>query len=298
MSRRHTGAVRLRFEQATRRLPIAAIAPLHLVSDAVKATPKYGQIVASVREIGVVEPPVVVADRREPGRFLLLDGHLRIEALKDMGQTEVTCLVSIDDEAFTYNKRINRIAIIQAHRMIMKAIECGVSEARLAKALNVNVDHIKRKRRLLDGICEEVAELLKDRHVSISTLWQLKKLAPIRQIEAAELMIAMNKFTIGYAKSLVAATPKAQLVASDRPKKIRGLTPEQIAVMERESANLDREFRLAEQSYGLDHLDLVLAKGYLAKLIGNARVSRYLAQHQQDILSEFQRIIDMETTLA
>lgn len=298
MSRRHAGAVKLGFEQATRTLPIAAIAPLHLASDAVKATPKYGQIVASIREVGVVEPPVVVADRREPGEFLLLDGHLRIEALKDMGQTEVTCLVSTDDEAFTYNKRINRIAIIQEHRMIMKAIERGVSEARLAKALNVNVDHIKRKRRLLDGICEEVAELLKDRHVSISTLWQLKKLAPIRQIEAAELMIAMNTFTIGYAKSLVAATPKAQLVASDRPKKIRGLTPEQIAVMERESANLDREFRLAEQSYGLDHLDLVLAKGYLAKLIGNARVSRYLAQHQQDILSEFQRIIDMETTLA
>lgn len=299
MSRRpHSGAVRLGFEEATRTIAISSITPLRRVSDAVKATPKYGQIVASIREVGIVEPPVVVPDRREPEKFLLLDGHLRIEALKDLGQAEVVCLVSTDDEAFTYNKRINRIAIIQEHRMIMKAIERGVSEVRLAKALNVNVDHIKRKRRLLDGICPEVAELLKDRHLSINTLWQLKKLAPIRQIEAAELMVAMNKFTIGYAKSLVAATPKAHLVASDRPKKVRGLTPEQIAIMERESANLDREFRLAEQSYGLDHLDLVLAKGYLAKLIGNARVSRYLAQHQQEILGEFKRIIDMETTLA
>ena len=41
--------------------------------------------------------------------------------------------------------------------------------------------------------------------------------------------------------------------------------------MERELGNLDREFRIAEQSYGTDHLDLVLANGYLGKLLGNAQ---------------------------
>jgi hypothetical protein len=30
-------------------------------------------------------------------------------------------------------------------------------------------------------------------------------MSPLRQIEAAELMVAMNKYTISYAKSLVAA---------------------------------------------------------------------------------------------
>jgi hypothetical protein len=60
-----------------------------------------------------------------------------LEALKLGGATEVDCLVSTDDEAFTYNKRVNRIAIIQEHRMILKAIENGVSEARIAKSLNV-----------------------------------------------------------------------------------------------------------------------------------------------------------------
>ena len=33
-------------------------------------------------------------------------------------------------------------------------------------------------------------------------------MVPLRQIEAAELMVAMNKYTIGYAKSLLAATPR------------------------------------------------------------------------------------------
>ena len=208
------------------------------------------------------------------------------------------CLVSTDDEAFTYNKRVNRIAPIQEHRMILKAVERGVSEERIAKALNVDVQSIRRKRHLLDGICAEVAEILKDKHIAIQTFAELKKMMPLRQIEAAELMVAMNKYTISYAKSLFAATPQAQLVESTKPKRVKGLNEEQIALMERESVNLEREFKIAEKSYGTDHLDLVLTNGYLGKLIGNARVVRYLAQHHHEILTEFQKIAGMEAAAA
>jgi hypothetical protein len=44
--------------------------------------------------------------------------------------------------------------------MILKAVERGVPEERIAKALNVDVHSIVRKRRLLEGICHEVAEIL------------------------------------------------------------------------------------------------------------------------------------------
>lgn len=280
------------------RIAIADIQPLRLVSDAVRKTPKYAQIVASIREVGIVEPPVVARDRTDAGKYLLLDGHLRIDVLKDMGETDVVCLVSTDDEAFTYNKRVNRIAMIQEHRMILKAVERGVSEDRIAKALNVDVEHIKRKRRLLDGICSEVAEIFKDKHIAMATFSELKKMVPLRQIEAAELMVAMNKYTISYAKSLLAATPSAQLVESSKPKRVSGLTDEQVALMERESINLEREFRIAEQSYGADHLDLVLANGYVGALLGNARIVRYLAQHQREILTEFQKLAEIESAAA
>jgi ParB-like chromosome segregation protein Spo0J len=283
------------FEGTGLRIAIADIQPLKLVSSAVKQTPKYSQIAASIREVGIVEPPVVARDQNEPGKYLLLDGHLRIDVLKDMGETDVTCLISTDDEAFTYNKRVNRLAIIQEHRMIRKAIERGVPEDRIARALNVDVQNIVRKRRLLDGICAEVAEILKDKHIAIHTFAELKKMAPLRQIESAELMVAMNKFTTSYAKSLLAATPQEQLVETDKPKRIKGLTDEQVALMERESVKLEREFRIAEKSYGIDHLDLVLTNGYLVKLLGNARVVRYLAQHHSDILTEFQKLAEIET---
>ena len=290
--------VKMAFEETEVRVAIAQIQPLKLVSGTIKKTAKYAQIVASIREVGIVEPPVVARDTGEPGKYLLLDGHLRIDVLKDMGETDVTCLVSTDDEAFTYNKRVNRLAIIQEHRMILKAVQRGVPEDRIARALNVDVQSIVRKRRLLEGICSEVAEILKDKHIAIDTFTELRKMLPLRQIEAAELMVAMNKYTISYAKSLLAATPQSQLVEADKPKHVRGLSDEQVALMERESVNLEREFRIAEKSYGTDHLDLVLTNGYLGKLLGNTRVVRYLAQHNRDILTEFQKLAEIETVAA
>jgi hypothetical protein len=114
---------------------------------------------------------------------------------------------------------------------------------------------------------------------------------PMRQIETAELMVAMDNYTASYARSLVAATPESQLIAK---KKIRkGMTAEQVSRMETESANLEREFRMVEQDYGADHLDLVLATGYVTRLLGNARVVRYLAKFHPEILTEFQKISEL-----
>ena len=288
--RASTPIVAMAFEEATLRIGIGQIQPLKLISAEIKKSPKYARVAASMREVGIIEPPVVARDRDDPGKYLLLDGHLRIDVLKDLGESEVTCIISTDDEAYTYNKRVNRLAVIQEHRMIVKAIERGVPEERIAKALNVDVTSIVRKRRLLEGICTEVADILKDKHVAIPTFAELRKMVPLRQIEAADLMVAMNKFTTSYARSLVAATPQAQLVELDKPKRVRGLSDEQIAMMERESVSLQREFRIAEKSYGADHLDLVLSNGYVGKLLGNARVVRYLAQHHRDILTEFQKL--------
>ncbi|RNF36082.1 plasmid partitioning protein RepB C-terminal domain-containing protein [Paracoccus methylarcula] len=284
--------VKIGFEETSLRISIDAILPLHEISERVRKSVKYSQIAASIAEVGIIEPPVIVRDRDDRDRFHLLDGHLRIDILKSRGETEVVCLIALDDEAFTYNKRVSRIAIIQEHKMILNAIRKGVSEERLARALNVNIANIRMKRNLLVGICPEAAELLRDKHVPISVFTELRYLKPMRQIEAAQSMITMNRYSTGYARSLVASTPEDQLVEG-RERRPRGLTEEQIAVMQRESENLDREFKLVEQSYGADQLDLVQAVGYVNHLLGNARIVRHLAQHHADILTELQKIVDM-----
>jgi hypothetical protein len=286
------------FERESRRIPLENIRPLRVVTPTIRQSLKFAQIAASIREVGVIEPPVVVEDLATEGMFLLLDGHLRIEVLKDMGAVDVVCLISTDDEAFTYNKRLSRLAIVQEHKMIVKAAQRGVSPERLAAALNVDVKTLTQKITLLKGICDETVELLRDKHVPVSTFTVLRKMGSMRQIEAAELMVAMNTYSSTYAKSLLAATPQDQLADASKPKIIKGLSDEQMALMEQETANLDRAFKMAEQSYGTDHLDLVLAKGYLAKLLGNVRIVRYLAQRHREILAEFQKLADAETMKA
>ena len=226
--------------------------------------------------------------------YQLLDGHLRIEILKERGETDVVCLIATEDEAVTYNKRISRMATVQEHKMILNAVKRGVPEERLARALNVNIRSIRDKQRLLDGICDEVVALLQDRHVPLNTFKELKRLRPMRQIAVAETMIALNRFSMSCAKSLVASSPQSDLVSGER-KSGKGLTDEQLERMERESANLDREFKLIEQEYGTDHLDLVLATGYLCRLIENVRVVHHLAKCHPEVLAEFQKIAQLRT---
>ena len=293
MTRRDEQYLARAFEDTTLRIAIADIVPLREVRAEVRKSIKYGQIASSIREVGIIEPPVVARDPVVPRRFRLLDGHLRLDILVAQGETEMVCLVATEDEAFTYNKRVSRIAIIQEHRMIMRAVKKGVSEERLARTLNVNVASIRKKRNLLVGICEEVAELFRDKHVAMNTFVQLRKLKPMRQIAAAEMMVAMNQYSISYAKSIVAATPIDQLVEGKKSP-ILGLTSEQADLMTEESARLDREFKAIEHSYGVDHLDLVLASAYLANLLENARVVRHLAQHHPELLSEFQKIAELQ----
>ena len=233
------GSIKLAFEEASLRIPIDAILPLRSVPATIKKSVKYGQIAASIAEVGIIEPPVVARDAADADRYHLLDGHLRLEIMRERGETHIVCLVATEDEAFTYNKRISRIATIQEHRMILNAVKKGVSEERLARALNVNIAHIRMKRNLLVGICPEAADLLKDRHVPIHVFTELRFMKAVRQVAAVMAMISMNRFSVSYAKSLVASTPDDELVAG-KPRRIPGLTEDQIATMQHESENVDR----------------------------------------------------------
>jgi hypothetical protein len=156
---------------------------------------------------------------------------------------------------------------------------------KLARALNVNIKRIKTKRTLFDEVCPEVAEVLKDKSVDSAVFALLRKIKPPRQLESVELMAAMNNYTARYAHALLAALRQEDLAQPDRPKKIRGLTPEQMARMEREMDGLQREFKAVAAGYGNTGLNLVVALGYISSLIGNPGVSGYLERHHPEILT-------------
>lgn len=175
--------------------------------------------------------------------------------------------------------------------MIRQAIKRGVPVDRLAKALSMDPRTITRKATLLDGICPEAAELLKDHQFVTDLSRVLRQMKPTRQVECVELMVSANTITVAYAEAMLGATPATMLVEGKKPAKLTGLTQEQMARMEREMSNVQGQYKSVEQTYGQDVLNLVLAKGYLARLLENKAVTRYLRQHQPEILTEFEAIV-------
>jgi ParB-like chromosome segregation protein Spo0J len=241
--------------------------------------------------VGLIEPLSVGKADKATGQHVLLDGHMRLLALRQLGYTDAPCLIATDDESYTYNNRINRISSIQEHHMLRRAVERGVTPERLAKALNVDISQIHKKMSLLDGICPEAVEMLKDQHFSANLGAVLRKLKPTRQVECVELMLTANNMTVAYAEALLAATPPQLLVSEKRPRKMSGVTAEQMVKMEREMGNLQGQLKLVEKSYGQDVLNLVLAKGFLVKLLDNKAVVRYIRQQHPEVLEQFEAIV-------
>jgi hypothetical protein len=253
---------------------------------------KFKQIVSSIDAIGLIEPLTIGKADKVGGMHILLDGHIRMLALRELGFTDAPCLIAIDDESYTYNNRLNRLSTIQEHFMIRRAVERGLTPSKLSKSLNIDVEHIMKKINLLEGICTEAVRLLKDKHFSANLSPVLRKLKPTRQVECVELMVATNNITVTYANALLAATPANMIAGGEKPKAIRGVTSEQMAIMEREMSNVESQFKLLEHSYGQDILNLVLARGYLARLIENEAVIRFLTQNHSGFLNEFSNIVN------
>lgn len=252
-------------------------------------TKKYGQIKASIKDIGIIEP-LIVSSANSNAQYILLDGHIRFEILKELGYTLIPCLLSSDDENYTYNKKINRLATIQEHFMIRRAIDQGVNEERLATALNIDIRAIRTKMNLLNGICPEVIELLKNREISPNIFPLLRKMKTLRQIECTELMLSLNNITVPYAKALLMTTEPSMLKEPTKKIKKMDNSFEAIKKIENDRANLHVQFKILEQDYAQDTLNLVLATGYLKRLLSNNNVKNYLIKNHPDIYTEFENV--------
>lgn len=277
------------FEGEMLSIPIASISPLKSLPRSVQVSRKYQLIAGTIRREGLVEPPVVARCADGSGRFLLLDGHARIEVLKSLGETSVICLIAKDDEAFTYNKRLCRLATIQEHKMILKLVDHGVPEPRIAELMQVDISTLRAKMRLLNGISPETAEILKDKPCPAASLRLLRQLKPARQLQVASLMVSMNTYGSRFMTTMLETSKPSDRVAARRSSTPR-LTPEQVEQMEREMSDLQERIREIEGSYGTENLKLVLGAGYVARLLRNARVARFLEQRHKEIHAQFERI--------
>lgn len=278
------------FEFAGITVPLENLLPSRTFSVKEKDSMKYRSLLASIQEVGIVEPLSVFP--QNGGKYLILDGHARVEAQRDLGITETPCLVASQEESYTYNKKVNRIPPIQANKMILRALEAGVPEERIAKALNLSASTVRGHRSLLKDICPEAVQILQDKQIAQETIAAFKRVKPIRQIEMAELMVGTGSYSALYAKALVRATFKEQLVNPDRVNHLPGVKPEDLARIEHEVRIQEKDFRMIDETYNEQVLALTLARGWLRPLLENARIVRFLAQNYREYLDEFHRILE------
>ncbi|MFM0301446.1 plasmid partitioning protein RepB C-terminal domain-containing protein [Paraburkholderia sediminicola] len=260
----------------------------------VKQSIKYAQIRSSVEAIGLVEPVIIIPHPSVPGHFSILDGHVRVEVLSDLGRDQARCLIAKDDEGFTYNRRVNRTAAIQDYNMIVRVCESGVPVEKLAAALGLSVATIRGRFRMLDGICDEATRLLSDKPVPRRVFSILRQMKPFRQIDAAHAMINLDNYSGRFALAMLETTSDDQLVEASKKSAEKNGTVEAIQRVERELAALQTDTKLLEENYGPDSLKFVVIKSYVASLLNNARVVRWLAQFRSEYLQQLQLITEIK----
>ena len=287
--------VRIGFERRGIELPLSAILPIRQVKPADSCFGKYRAVLASIKAVGLVEPLVVFPNKNDKGTFLLLDGHLRLKALQELGLEKALCLISTEDDAFTYNDKVNRLTIIQEHRMVMKALEHGVSEEQIARALDLDVKRIIAGKNLLEGVHPEAVQILKDKPISERALLILKQVKALRQIEMAQLMVSGNNYSYGYTRALLVGTQQEQLVKPDQPKQVKGMSAEDVTRMEQEMKSLERDFRVFQDKFGENTLHLGAAQRYVRRVLENAKVKRFLQQRHPEIMEELADLVALES---
>ena len=152
---------------------------------------------------------------------------------------------------------------------------------------------INRRINLLEGICPEAIALLQDKQFTPDMTRVLRNMKAARQVEAVELMIASNTITVAHAEALLKATPHEQRTDVPSPERDKKTPPmEQIVKLEKEMSQVHEHYKDAELNYGSDLLNLVLAKGYLTKLLANTAIRSFIERQEPEILDHFELVLN------
>jgi hypothetical protein len=177
--------------------------------------------------------------------------------------------------------------------MIVRVYESGVPVERLAAALGLSVSTIRDRFKLLDGICDEVVKLLSDKRVPRRVFSILRQMKTFRQIDVAHAMINLDNYSGKFVLAMLEMTSSDQLVEGSQKDPGKTGAVEAIQRLERELAVLQADTKVLEENYGPDSLKLVVIKSYVANLLNNVRVVRWLAQFKSEYLQQLQIISEI-----
>lgn len=269
-------------------MDVANIVPSKKLSKPLISGKKYQTILASMKAIGLVEPLVITF---KDGKIRLLDGHIRLHILKALKIEQTDCLVSTDDESYTYNRHISHISNVQERNMIMRAIDNGASMEKIAAALGIDVKTLQTKKNLLDNIHPDVVEMLKTRKIPTKTFDYLRRMKDMRQIEVAQFMCNAGNFSSPLAHHFWADTKPEMLRV--QPLKRNESDIEKLASLENAISKVHKEYRIIYGDFGRHVAKLQIAQAWVRSIFANALARRFLEKHYPDILRRFGELVDL-----
>lgn len=272
--------------------PIAILLPSRSIPVNVRTSNKYKQILTSIAEIGLIEPVMIFIT--ENGEHKILDGHLRIEALKDLEITHAHCLISPVEDTYSYNKRVNHLTILQEQRMLLKAVESGVSVEKLCAVLGLSQGIINTRLRISEGISKEALALLADKNVSQNVFDVLKKIKLHKQMDFVSTMVTLNNFTKKFALSMLHALPAEYLVRKpDNPPKDKDMI-KTLARLEKEMAALQVETQDIQNEFAENNLNLMVVRSYIAKLLSKNEIIHWLYDNKSEYLDVLKKVLGVK----
>jgi len=112
-----------------------------------------------------------------------------------------------------------------------------------------------------------------------------------KQMQCVRLMISANSFATIFCRMVVYASPRGDLATGYKKESSRGLSRAQILRMEKQYAQIIERYWTVEPTYAVNNRDFVLARGYLARLLNNAPVVRFLEERDQPALVQFEALV-------
>ncbi len=292
---KHNRKIKTAFHLEAIRLPLDCLREQRILKNHEKKLRSYSTILTTLQKIGLIQPLIVCPIKGNNAEYKLLDGHLRLHALRELGERDALCLISTDDERYTFDAQVNHISPIQRHKMIRQAVDDGVLPDRIAEVFEIDVKEVLSEVKLLDGIHPDAVELIKDKPIYSKAIKTLRRVKPLRQLEMAESMCAVNNFTYAYVLALLGGTRAEQMVSGRKANELNKVSPEAIVRMEKEMESLRVDFEQIEQSYSDNVYTLVVIQGYIKRLIKNESIKRFIDRNHHDMLPELQQIAEMDS---
>jgi len=253
---------------------------------------KYKKIVASIRNIGLIEALSVY---RDGSYYTLLDGYLRLKAAEEIGIDQVPCFIYQNRDSYTFNAMRNEISPLQESKMLKIAISHGVDEKDLATVLNVKVDRIRQTKKLADRLIPEARVLLDKNQIFRSAAEQLSRVNEEMQHVILKKMDEVGNYNASYAKVLVMKTPEGMMRHSGALRRNGNTEPSKKSLFTQIKKG-DEEIEFYARRYKENMKELMKQVVFFRSLLERDATSEYLSVNYSHMVLEVKKILTHSET--